>query len=199
MGKYDAVMKNLKKLPPIDAAWQARVDAVKQSILEVAERDFDLKKLDAHVNAHLNGITVQIQELHVLMLNAVGGEHKSPTFARVYRELRKIEDVAKDHLSQIELVKTAYEQLLVDCYEAEGVRTVKLDSGETIRTQPEPYGQVVDKEAFRKWCHEEGLGTLMQLPWQSMNSLVKERLLEGQNEPPGVTAFVRTKAKLRKA
>jgi len=36
----------------------------------------------------------------------------------------------------------------------------------------------------------------MALPWMSTNALVKEMLLRGQEEPPGVTVYARTIVKL---
>lgn len=119
-------------------------------------------------------------------------------FAKRYAEIRREKNALEDQVSELNLQLTAVEQLMVDQYEVEGTTSLKLDTGESVAVQIEPYASVQDKDKFRQWCIAEGLENLMSIPWSTTNSLVKQRLLDGQPEPPGVTAYARSKIVLRK-
>ena len=99
----------------------------------------------------------------------------------------------ESELSEINLLLEAHHQLLIDVYDEAGVENLKLASGHSVRTQVEPNAVVKDKEVYRKWCLNNGFGELMSLPWQTTNSLTKERLEEGNPEPDGIEIFSRTK------
>lgn len=68
---------------------------------------------------------------------------------------------------------------------------IKLADGTKLQVQPEPYGQVKDKEAFRQWCIANGYERQMQLWPSTMNSICKERLVEGEPLPDGCEVFRR--------
>lgn len=121
------------------------------------------------------------------------------TLAKRYVDIRLEKNELEEAMYEVNLRLTAVEQLLVDQYEAEGTTSLKLDSGDNVSVQMEPYAQVVDKEAFRLWCLEEGLANLMTIPWASTNSMTKTRLLEGEPEPPGVKAYARSKIVFKRA
>jgi hypothetical protein len=104
---------------------------------------------------------------------------------------------AKEALSLVNVSLVAVEQLLVDAFEAAGVTSLVLDSGESLSTQIKPYARVEDKHSFRAWCVREGLSDALALPWQTTNSLVSERLLEGLPEPDGVSTFKQTTVVVR--
>jgi hypothetical protein len=93
----------------------------------------------------------------------------------------------------VNLLLEAYQQLLTEEYEIEGVDSLAIDGFGTVRTQPEPYAQVEDRDKFRQWCIEAGLERSLALPWQTTNALTKQRLMEGLPEPDGVKATVKTK------
>jgi hypothetical protein len=118
--------------------------------------------------------------------------------AKAYAAVRAEKARIEEQLSECNLRLTAIEQLLVDQYELEDTASVRLDTGESISVQVEPYAQVQDREAFRQWCVAEGLEKLMSIPWTTANSLTKQRLVDGLPEPPGVTVFAKNKIVLRK-
>lgn len=70
-----------------------------------------------------------------------------------------------------------------------GDNAVRLSSGDTVRVKAEPYSHVVDKDAFRLWCIDNGYGRQLQLHSSTTNAITKERLVAGQNPPEGVKAF----------
>lgn len=115
-----------------------------------------------------------------------------------YAELRAEIDDKEAGVSELRMELEAISQLLQDQYEAEGTTLLRLDSGASVAVQPEPYAQVVDKDAFRRWAIANGYEESLALPWQTTNSITKERLLAGEACPAGVTAFVKNKLVLRK-
>ena len=86
--------------------------------------------------------------------------------------------------------------MLKRLYDQAGVDSLKLTSGHIIRTQVEPYAAVKDKEAYKKWAIANGFESIMTIPWQSTNSITKDRLQEGEAEPDGVEVYARTKVVL---
>lgn len=117
------------------------------------------------------------------------------------RRQQLIDEFGKEGLEELlyecNMQMTAIEQMLVDQYELEDTDSIRLDTGFTVAVQREPYAQVQGREEFRQWCIDEGLENLFMLPWMTTNKITKERLLDGQPEPPGVKAFTRSKIVLR--
>ncbi len=109
-----------------------------------------------------------------------------------YRKLRDEADELASQASNLDDRVTAAEQLIAERFEAEGVHQLNLDDGSAVRTDPQPYAGVVDKEAYRQWCIAQGLEHQMHLWPSTTQSLVKERLLNGESEPPGISVFVKT-------
>jgi hypothetical protein len=113
-------------------------------------------------------------------------------------EVRDEKDAAKEKLSEINVRLVAIEQYLADAFEQVGVTGIKLDTGESISTQVKPWSRVEDKRAFRAWCIDNGYEESLTLPWQTTNSLVSDRLVEGLPEPDGIATFKQTTIVVRK-
>lgn len=129
----------------------------------------------------------------------VDTEPSAAGLAAMYVAVRAEEDDLDEQLSAVHLRKTAIEQMLADQFEAEGTTSMRLASGHSVSVQLEPYTRVVDKDANRLWAIEQGLERQLTLPWQTLNSLAKERLLAGEEPPAGTELSARTKLVLRKA
>lgn len=121
----------------------------------------------------------------------------TPSYARLYEDARQRKQAAEALLKSIEDEIEALTQLLADRFDNEGLGSLKLENGTNISIWHEPYAQVEDREKFRLWCLRNGLEKSLMLPWQTTNSLTKERLLLGDPEPDGVTCF--SKVKIRYA
>lgn len=113
--------------------------------------------------------------------------------ARRYDSKRTEKEDIEEDLKGVQLELTAIEQLLVDRYEVEGVASIHLTEGVAIGVQLEPYASVVDRRACRLWAIEHGYEDMLQMPWQSLNAITKERLIAGDPEPDGVKAHTRPK------
>jgi len=124
--------------------------------------------------------------------------HGSALAAR-YAVARKVKARVEEDEAEVNLEIEALRQLIVDQYEAEGVASIKLEDGESVWVQHEPYAQVVDRDAHRKWAVDNGLERQLALPWPTTNALTKAALEAGQPEPAGVQTFSRPKLILRKA
>lgn len=211
MGKYDAVVKDLKPLPP----------------------DPKLLKYQEKVNEAKSEMTVDKETGELLTLTP-------DVLVAMYARLRYEDDVidAARYLLQIKI--TALEQMIAQSWENKedgwgtygaGPNTLKLRDGTAVDVDEQPEGKIEDPEAFRVWCkadpdtcmtcggaifgHDEdikancwephppkpggGLERKMQLLWQTMNAIAKERLLAGASAPDGVVMHRRTSVKLRKA
>ena len=114
-------------------------------------------------------------------------------FAQQYASVRKEKDELKNKLSEVQVRLEAYTQLLIQQYEDEDISNLRLASGESVTTMPEPYCVIENRDEFRDWCINHGYQTLMTLPWQTANSELKDRLTRGENEMPGTRAYFRTK------
>jgi len=116
------------------------------------------------------------------------------TFAHAYSVIRDdIKDIEGD-LSAENLKLMAITQMLVEQFDVEGITSLKLDSGGSVRVQVEPYVKVEDRAALQKWCIDNGLLESLQLPWASLSSITKERLMDGEPEPAGTSVWVNNKA-----
>jgi hypothetical protein len=111
---------------------------------------------------------------------------------QAYLNLRDEADELNARVEKLDERVQATEQLIVEVYEAEGIHSLKMFGGAAVRTDPIPYASVADKQTYRQWCIQQGLEDQMVLPWPTTTSIVKERLLNGDPEPPGVTVFCKT-------
>lgn len=97
-------------------------------------------------------------------------------------------------LKDVSLELRALSELMEDQFENEGVRTVSLIDGGSIRRQPEPYATVVDQRAMLEWAlGDNDMRNSLTIHWSRLNSVTKQLLKAGLPEPPGVKAWSKTK------
>lgn len=130
------------------------------------------------------------------------GLRQADELAEAYIALRHEKKAVEKQLYDVNLRIEAHEQLLAESQERGGAgwgeygvkeNALRLSSGDTVRIQREPYGQVRDKEAFRLWCIANGYERQLQLWPTTMNAVCKERLMVGEPEPDGCETFAKTK------
>lgn len=191
-GKYGAVIGNLPKLSIVEPGRLDVVESVKLKILEQTDppEGSALSLLDT---ANTLMIAINQHQLH-----GAAGKPCATEFARMYAELRKVKAQIQEWESNTNLILEAYQLLMLDAFEQEGISGLTLDNGQKLVTFSEPFAQVVDKVKFRQWCLDHDFADAMTLPWQTINMITKELLLEGQPEPDGVTCWSRPTVRLGK-
>lgn len=112
------------------------------------------------------------------------------------------EDLAKkrleEELHQVNTRREALNQLILERLEADGDQKINNAFG-TFYIADEPYSKVADKQAYLKWIGEQGLDSLLSVPYQTTNAQVKARLEAGQQLPPGVEVYVKSSIRRRQA
>jgi len=199
-GKYAHVTGKLPRYDAIEPERRDLVNSVKAAITaplsDVELADFNRA---AQIHNSLTQMDAYVQALLTIAKRLAVGKMHAAGFASSYADVRVLLDKIGDWKSSTQLLVDAYEELMLDAYEAEGVASMRLENGASVSTSQEPYGKVVDKEAFRLWCIANGYGGQLQLWPSSMNALAKERTLAGEAPPTGVEVFAKTIVRLNKA
>ena len=174
MGKYDEVIKTLPRLPEEaedDTNYAAKVQDASNQLLKGEARILEL--------------TVN----HVIQLT----DESAEGMVKEWRELRDVIDkiAAVEKFAKLQLAALA--RLMEKNFEQRGITSLRLIDGKGARYQPEPVGKVADNDKFIEWVKSEGMERLLGVNWQRMNSIVKERLLEGLEPPDGIEVFYRPK------
>jgi hypothetical protein len=185
MGKYSEVVKGLERITDEKPEYQQQVEVVKRSIKKelegayyaatLAERYRKLRRGEKRIPETDEG-----RALVDKMVKAFGKEG------------------LEELLSEVNLRITAHEQLMFEQYEVEGISSLKFEDGGSLGVQDEPYPQVEDRTSYRKWCIDNGYEEMMQLHPSTTSSIVKERLVNGEDVPTGVKVFIKSKLVLRK-
>jgi hypothetical protein len=157
VGKYDAVIANLPRLPT----------ALKEG---GNNRQFEVDQKKAEFP-----------------------DRAPSALLTAYAALRAEADTMDEKRKELGLRIEAVADLIIEIYEGEGITSLRVAGIGTVRTQFDPYARVSDPSTFRQWCLDNGFGDQMQLPWMTMNSVAKERLLANEEPPPGVEVYVKPK------
>lgn len=170
-GKYDHIISKLPKLEHINKPdYQDKVEAEKKLIAEQVEKE---------------GKTLTAYQL-----------------GKLYAEERGVADEIAEMQYRCNLRIEALRQLLLNSQEqgAEGwgaygasPNTLLMPSGDRMRFDQEIYTSVVSQDDVREFAKKDGLERSLMLPWQTVNSLNKDRLLSGQDVIPGTKVYVKPK------
>jgi len=209
-GKYAHVIDKLPRLLNTEPKYQEKVEVVKKEMLR---HPCDCGMTDeADPEKHAGDCAYQHVRTFV----------PATDLTKVYIAIRNEIDGLEAKLSDANLRLEANSQLMTNQFEVEDLSSLSINGVGSVRAQYEPYAKVDDKEKFRLWCvtplgvcmtcggsHDAighnpetfthkylpggGLEKSLALPWQSTNSIVKERLLSGEPEPPGVIAHAKVK------
>ncbi len=194
--KYAHVVGNLPRYIGETPDRLALLNGLKEEIL--VPRDDEDYNLGAQIRAHIDDATDLIQViLGIAKRNVVA--HNASNFAGAYADARSVLDAINEWKSSAQLLVDAYEGLMIDQMEEEGVTSLRLESGAGVSMYSEPYGQVVDKEKFRLWCVANGYEGSLQLWPSTMNAITKERTLAGDAPPDGVEVTAKMMVRLNKA
>jgi uncharacterized protein (DUF2164 family) len=120
------------------------------------------------------------------------------TLAGVYARYRRMREELEKQEAEVNLYLEVISEQMALKFEEQGVEALRTGTFK-VSVYLEPYASVEDRDTFRQWCLDEGLERSLQLPWQTLNSLTKARLLDGRPEPAGVTVYAKPKIRLEKA
>lgn len=197
MGKYSAIIHKLPKTLGTDPSYQDKINTAKLEIISPPNEEHQPITIE-EARELAAQMTKMFAKINSSLLYGAQGRRHGVVFAQMWRELRRLKDLMEDWESDVNLLLEAYAQLIVDQYEVEGSETIKLSGGDSVSVQDEPVASVTDRDALREWAINNDLGRSLNLPWQTLNAIVKERLLKGLPEPPGVKAEARSKCVFRR-
>lgn len=115
----------------------------------------------------------------------------------LYVTLRKAMDDLEAKLSVMEVQKAALTYLFTNRFEQDDVTSMKFASGVTLGESIEPLPNVKDRAVLMGWIKSTGQEDLLTLNYQTLASITKAALLEGQPIPPGVEVFMKQKLTAR--
>lgn len=167
MGKWTKLKQVYPKMP-VDATYQQKVDAILDSeapadILSPADKkDLRVRDLSDH----------QIEQL--------------------YNRARDKKESLEAQVSIKGLEIEALTKLLVDRFEDAGETSKTFDDGVQLGLTDEPYPTVNDSGKLRAWVVKQKMTDLLTLNFQTMKSMVKACLADGQPLPDGVDVFMKT-------
>jgi hypothetical protein len=117
----------------------------------------------------------------------------------VYAQARAEKARLKQLESAQQVIIEATQQELIEMMEGQEFTTVKLDGGVSISIKDDVYSSVKDKPAFMNWISENDMEDLLSVNYQTMNSLVKIRLIDGQPVPAGIEPYFKQSISIRGA
>jgi len=109
-----------------------------------------------------------------------------------YNKARERKEKLEDDLGDVNTELEALSQMILSKMEEDNLSLVRLDDGSTLYINDKPYCRVDNQVKFLTWIRTSKKEDLLSVHYQRMNSLVSEMLLEGQEPPPGIKAFIKT-------
>jgi hypothetical protein len=116
--------------------------------------------------------------------------------ARLYNAAKLAKAAAEQVQKYWELRKDALARLMADRFEEDGKTSTSFVNGGSMRITPDVYPTVADPEKLMAWIKANGLESLLTLNFQTMASMVKQRLTKGESLPDGVDVFLKDKLTL---
>jgi hypothetical protein len=111
--------------------------------------------------------------------------------ARLYCKHRDLKDKLEEEIKKLNVCIEALSQLMIKELEADGLEQVRLDTGDLITIKDEPYVSVEERPTFIAWIRQTGQEDLLTVHYQTMSSMTKKMLQNGENPPPGLRVFLK--------
>lgn len=150
--KYAHVTKNLPKFEGEAPERLQLLIGLREEILATPFDEATDWNIEAQVYRQTLRIQHEVQTLLALTKKTTQGKQTSAAFGRAYASANIVLDAISEWRSSAQLLSDAVERMMTDKMEEEGVRAVSFEDGGGVSTYQEPYGKVIDKEAFRLWC-----------------------------------------------
>ncbi len=119
------------------------------------------------------------------------------TLGLVYIKARIEKDRLEELVKAQNLIIEAMQQELVDLLESQDFTSLKLDNGVSISIKDDVYVTVKDKSTFHQWVRDNELEDLFSVNYQTMSSMVKNKLIDGEELPPGIDTYFKQSIMMR--
>lgn len=105
----------------------------------------------------------------------------------------RMKDRLEEKIRGLNVAIEAYTRLILDRLENDGETSFKIEDGTNTYIQDDVYVSVKDKEALYKWVRENKLEDLFTINYQTLSSMIKTKVIDGEEIPPGVETFFKSK------
>lgn len=167
-GKYAGVAKRFPKADPKDLAFQEKVEAAK------SPRGAD----------HGNQVRAELLALYEAVRGLNTADDGTPaSVATLYAQLRDVKDLVDAFLGSLNVRIAAAEQRMWDGFEDAGLEKVGLAGGGSVSVNPDVTIQVTDRDALNRWARRNKLGPRMTLYHPVVESIMREKILAGEELP----------------
>lgn len=119
-----------------------------------------------------------------------GYKRTAAYLARLFLAQRRMKKDAEELLKDVNLRLEAIVGLLDEVFDEQGLEAVRVD-GRLVMGERKVFPTIVDPEAFRKWCIEEGLEKKLSLHHSTARSMIEQLLDAGEDVPPGVKVYLK--------
>lgn len=111
----------------------------------------------------------------------------------LYVQVRKALDEVNARVSVLETQKAALTYLFINRMEEDDVTRYPFTDGVSLGASFEPIPNVKDKTKLKEWVKETGQEDILTVNYQTLASIVKQMLLEGQPIPEFIEVFMKSK------
>jgi len=130
-------------------------------------------------------------------LTECGEKHNAKSFGRFLIQARIEKASLEAQIKEKNLTIAAMDQVLVELLEAETMTSFKLENAVSMSIKDDVYCSVSDKPLFYDWIDKNGLEDMYTINYQTMSSMVKQRLIAGEEIPPGVETYFKQSISVR--
>jgi hypothetical protein len=108
-------------------------------------------------------------------------------------EKARLESLVKEE----NLIIAALDQMLVERMESESYTSLKLSNNISLTIKDDVYCTVKDKPKFHSWIRSTGQEDLFSVNYQTMSSMTKTNLIDGDPIPPGIDVYFKQSIQVR--
>lgn len=130
---------------------------------------------------------VKVDAVKEVIKEEEGFKMWSSHLAKLYAMARLEKSLLNQQLYVLNVRIEALGQMIETQFDNESVSKINLQDGMSVTYYKEPTVKVIDAEAFRVWCIDNGFEKMMHLHPMRTISLAKEKLLSPEPDLPGVT------------
>jgi hypothetical protein len=113
--------------------------------------------------------------------------------AKLYFKVKLAKEAAESVARRYEMQKDALARLMAERFEEDDKTSTSFTNGGSMRITPDVYPVVKNPGQLLAWVKANGMESVLTLNYQTMQSMVKQRLLEGKPIPDGVDVFLKDK------